>query len=422
MILKESYGIRNWQKNIFSKNGLEDAITFESKGALRWRNFRSVGTNNPGWRKALAAGSDATTPMSGVRFRCELGPGLIEWKGRDLQNEALPPSFNPTYPRINRTIGQLIVPSVPATGSTSQIAINQAIKNFIAKARSAQRELQGGVLLGELGQTVKFLKDSAKGLRNALSGHLTSLSKAKGGFSKASNKAKRKYLANKWLEFQYAAKPLYADIQDAARAAARIALNDYPPRKRVEGHGSYKSRDVTEEQIIVGTFNTYFTWVTEVTSEAKFYGSVILATPDSGTPNLDILGLTGKDFLPTIWELIPYSFLIDYFTNIGDLVSAVSFSSSNFGWKARGTKDVCTVKNGGAYKTSFYQQGPFGATSWNEAYLSLGSALYEKVDISRSSHTGYLIPTLEFSLPGSSSLKWANVAALLYQHNRIIPF
>jgi hypothetical protein len=424
MKLKESYGRRDWQKSNFSQNGLDPPLTSESKGYLTWRNFRQAGDNFPNWRKSIMSGADTTTTMSGVKYRCELSPGVIEWHGRDLQNEALPPSFNPTYPRVNRTIGQLIVPAVPVTGSTSQVAINQAIKNFIAKARSAQRELQGGVLLGELGQTVRFLKDSAKGLRNLTQGHLTSLSKAKRGFKGASGKAKRKYLANKWLEFQYAAKPLYNDIQDAAHAAARIALDDYPPHKRVSAFGTYTSQTVTEEQIIVGTFNTYFNWVTKVRSECRFYGSVRLTSAAAGkfSPNMEILGLTAKDFLPTVWELIPYSFLIDYFTNIGDLVSAVSFSSSNFAWKARGTKDVASVENTGPYKTSFYVQGPFGATSWNDASLSLGSALYERTDISRNSHTGYLIPTLEFSLPGSSSLKWANVGALLYQHNRIIPF
>lgn len=423
MSLKQSYGIRNWSKQIYAKNGVDDPVTFDSSGALRWRNFVSTGENNKLWRKAIKNGTDATTAMSGVKFRCELGTGAIVWQGRDLQNEALPPSFNPTFPRINRTLGQLIVPSVPVTGSTSQVAINQAIKNFISKARSAQSELQGGVLLGELGQTVKFLKDAAKGLRGLAHGHLTSLSKAKGGFKGSSGQIKRKYLANKWLEFQYAAKPLYNDIQDAAHAAARIALQDFPPRKRVSAFGKFSSRIVEPSEIVVGTFSTSFDWITEVVSECRFNGSVILATPDTGHPSMEILGIAGnRDFLPTVWELIPYSFLLDYFTNLGDLVSAVSFHSANFGWKARGTKDTCTVKNGGPAKSFFYAQGPFGATSWNEATLSLGSALYEKVDISRSPHTGFLIPTLEFSLPGSSSLKWANVGALLYQHNRIIPF
>lgn len=32
--------------------------------------------------------------------------------------------------------------------------------------------------------------------------------------------------------------------------------------------------------------------------------------------------------MPTVWELIPYSFLIDYFTNVGDVLQALSTDTS----------------------------------------------------------------------------------------------
>jgi hypothetical protein len=45
-------------------------------------------------------------------------------------------------------------------------------------------------------------------------------------------------------------------------------------------------------------------------------------------------GLLPERFLPTVWELIPYSFVADYFINVGDIISSYAFHRENiaFGW------------------------------------------------------------------------------------------
>lgn len=38
----------------------------------------------------------------------------------------------------------------------------------------------------------------------------------------------------------------------------------------------------------------------------------------------DMLGLHPRALLPTLWEVIPFSFLVDYFSNVGDILNSVS--------------------------------------------------------------------------------------------------
>lgn len=43
-------------------------------------------------------------------------------------------------------------------------------------------------------------------------------------------------------------------------------------------------------------------------------------------------GIMPSQFLPTVWELIPYSWLVDYFTNMGDIVAAACRNYGDLSW------------------------------------------------------------------------------------------
>jgi hypothetical protein len=44
-----------------------------------------------------------------------------------------------------------------------------------------------------------------------------------------------------------------------------------------------------------------------------------------------IISMSGFDlrsFVPTVWELVPYSFIVDYFSNVGDCLMALGVDTS----------------------------------------------------------------------------------------------
>jgi hypothetical protein len=127
--------------------------------------------------------------------------------------------------------------------------------------------------------------------------------------------------------------------------------------------------------------------------------------------SVGLLGFRWEDFIPTVWELIPYSFLVDYFTNIGDVLSA--WSHQDFGQRWACKTVITTVDR---------QVAGQRLNSNAESALSLGQLDeidFDKYNVTRrykevvrDLYTGDFVPSLAFEVPGIGSLKWINVGAL----------
>lgn len=152
---------------------------------------------------------------------------------------------------------------------------------------------------------------------------------------------------------------------------------------------------------------------TVVTAKASCYIKGGVSAKASG-PTLEnaaqLFGFTPEEFVPTIWNLLPWSFLVDYFTNIGDVLEATFFDRSGVTWTSM-TSVTETVYSS--------HVRPLPLNGWSGS-ISGGSCKVTKKVMSRS-EIAPLIPTLEVSLPGSPQ-KWINMAALLAQHKKLVPY
>jgi hypothetical protein len=135
---------------------------------------------------------------------------------------------------------------------------------------------------------------------------------------------------------------------------------------------------------------------------------------------LALSGFNLKEFVPTAWELIPYSFLVDYFSNIGEILEASVVNLSNLAYYGR------TIRS--RRKQAFYGVPDFDKnnTYWEfeqDLVTVTGSvgkliATYSKV----SRDIPILgIPSLQIELPKFGT-KWLNLAALAASHNRSVPY
>jgi hypothetical protein len=128
-----------------------------------------------------------------------------------------------------------------------------------------------------------------------------------------------------------------------------------------------------------------------------------------------LLGFDPSSFLPTVWELIPYSFLIDYFTNIGDVIEGWSQLGINLAWCNRTTKKSLVVKSSSFSNKLISKQ----LTGLNYEAVSFEPSLgvVEKSVVSRAQFNGVRNPGLIFRMPSFGSQKWLNIAALVYGRN-----
>lgn len=119
--------------------------------------------------------------------------------------------------------------------------------------------------------------------------------------------SKSKTFADNYLEFHFGWSPLLADIYSAAQV-----LEDGIPPQTVRGRGVGK--DVVK---IYGTFPNYEQW--EHTAKCQLIADVVI-----DNPNLNLLERLGvANPIAVLWEVVPWSFVVDWFSNIGQFLTAL---------------------------------------------------------------------------------------------------
>lgn len=142
--------------------------------------------------------------------------------------------------------------------------------------------------------------------------------------------------ATQWLALQYGWKPLLSDIYGIAEELA----NRHMDRPRTEKIKASASESITNIEVIEGPGNTRT--ITSTISVSIRGGFEITAGPEQ---KLVKLGITNPALLA--WELLPYSFIVDWFLPIGNYIStwdATWFQSAKNGYlSTKVTKTEHTV-------------------------------------------------------------------------------
>jgi hypothetical protein len=348
-----------------------------------WTNSRS-GTSFPRWRAKVKAHENATTTMTANKIEIEATPGFFYAKTKF-------PNGNPlsTGQFQGMSCGLPSTTNFLSTDIFSGSAANDAAGVWYSKVRNKMASMKGLVFAGESPEAKRMMFDRASKMIAMIDPHQRRLKKRWRG--KGSKRAKLKLLSDSWLELQFGWLPLASDIEDAYHTLQ----NPVPMFKRVKAYGNYgyalpcSPTSVQGSGInrIEGTVSeTHFTQV-------KFYGEIVARTTNQVEPLQDF-GLGVREFLPTLYEILPWSFAFDYFTNIGTIVSSLSYATVVNNWVAQ---DVIRQKQRKATATgdAFVQNG-----QTKEVFVNISSSYSMTAsDITRSPVTNVPIPSLSFKLP-----------------------
>lgn len=116
-----------------------------------------------------------------------------------------------------------------------------------------------------------------------------------------------------WLTYSYGVKPLVQDVYNGIDIITRKPENRFWPKP---GKG-YDERILTESYTY--TTNTFVKLRERMRVQAKCGGIVVITNPNVFA--LSSLGLTNP--VAWAWELIPFSFVVDWFVNVGDVLSSM---------------------------------------------------------------------------------------------------
>jgi hypothetical protein len=132
------------------------------------------------------------------------------------------------------------------------------------------------------------------------------------------NPSVKKSLANNWLQLQYGWKPLLSDIEGFLKIMGnQLGAQDHVVR--VRGSASAQERTVANLPLVGPDHppgKTYMSYRTKVKFQVRFR---------MDNPLLALFAQTGfTNPINLVWELIPFSFVVDWFLPIGSYLEALS--------------------------------------------------------------------------------------------------
>ncbi|DAD51715.1 maturation protein [ssRNA phage Zoerhiza.2_10] len=124
----------------------------------------------------------------------------------------------------------------------------------------------------------------------------------------------RKSFANNWLEYHFGWEPLVRDIYDAAE----VVNNPLKTFSMAKGTG----KTIDPLRSIFVNFGSTFNTTQVYNSYMAYQGGRVQSITSGTAHTLDQFGLINPAVI--LWELVPFSFVVDWFTNVGDVLASYS--------------------------------------------------------------------------------------------------
>jgi hypothetical protein len=357
------------------------------------------------YRRAIRNKESATTGMgvNGKSLHLDTGGSLfMRWElDPDYGKQTYVVEAHGTFVR-EEDLTELDLPS----GWNDEV-YNLALQRFLGRCQAALRPFQGGVFLGELKETIHAIRHPLSALNSSIFGYFGTANKRLRGIRRSGSRAERlvrvkDVVANTYLEYAFGWKPLVSDIDGALQAL--VQYNTYrEPVVAVRAGASKKYSNPYATHWALGTGSVLAEWLEVHEVNIQMYGAVSCRAGCESDTIRRSIGLTIPDVLPSLWELIPYSFVVDYFTNIGAIIDAACFNTAAVRWWNIATRVESS-------RTLVVQQySPFASPNGHEYLKEMnfssnppGSISMRKFEMSRSRGISLGVPSLTFRTPFSS--------------------
>lgn len=284
--------------------------------------------------------------------------------------------------------------------SNDDIALIGKLRNKICGS-----DFDMGVFLGEGHQTLALIANSARRISKALLAlkrrdvrMLRDALQIPRAHKLKDLRKNPEAVADVWIEVQYGWRPLVDDAYGAAQALAQMLNFPMVQTYRVRKHKAMKATVVPDVQAAMDYEFAGFT-----------RGQLIARLKEVNVPQL--IGLT--DPASVAWELLPWSFVADWFIPIGEYLSARGLASAVSGVFVTTKTTKRAFKVNSIYTNNPYVQWPGhspynGVKPWYRQFYC---------NVERTVSTSLQVPLPSFK-PLGKALSWmhcSNAVALLVQ-------
>lgn len=422
--------------------------TFNSSGSLLpsdlgFSSTRS-GERMPDYKQKIRDGLQASTPFVSDRSKVA---ALYETEKYLLTYSQKTSPFNNHRFRYEGVPFSMESPITHLSTSTSN-ARAIALTKIYKKIRSEFEHMSAPAFFAEFAEVVHQFGHPFQALVRHFHFHLNKLESAKRGLLSKHVKVRfnkdrspitefsmidRKYvtramkqewldiLAATWLETSFGLWPLLSDAETAAETLARwVSEVDIAPqwRSKIQSRGEdlkSSSAYAGEFQLPPSSKQKYLLFTKKVTTRRVQY-TVGLSAPPMAPPGTlerlaQLYGITPANVVPAAYEAIPWSWLLDYFTNVQEILESVFTSTAQVKW-------ICLTES---QKTELYYTTRWSSiqdfSPWTLDTLKrgndAGSAKLVRTTLTRSTPTSLGVPPLYFEHPFEKDKKVANMISVL---------
>lgn len=214
-------------------------------------------------------------------------------------------------------------------------------------------------------------------------------------FVKSHAFSKTRGLANLWLTYTYGVKPLLASLYGAADESLRVVIN------KLDRFRGRSSETVQNPRIIMDsifgnqTFRATGSFKVSCTIGVSLY-----------VPSFDITRWTTLNPLNLAWELTPYSFVVDWFLNVGSYLSNMETYLANSSRFRQGYETQLQAWNLSISSIN---------TTFSDGFVNINTGRSSGVWIDRTILSDYPIPSLPSFKANLGSSRLVSAASLLAQ-------
>jgi hypothetical protein len=422
----------SWRGRYWIRGGLEGSVPIdETSATLRHYGFTRVAGDVPFFRWLIRRNTNASGNLSVNVSNAEVSDLVSESQVRVGTSPSSPDWNKVTKFGLEGAFQGANVPEPISShsGSPSMVKANAiAIRCLQSKWTKRRRQFSGGVFLGELGKTIMMVIRPAKALRAKLSSFSQRASKI--AKRRARGDSVTKVLADTWLESVFGWKPLISDIQDGALALARTVEKDVLERHQFRCFGQDEvtlNPFATPFRLGLGLGDVHsFIAYTHTVARAQMilYGVWCARVADSALASSSarrlatLSGFNWEDIPSQAWELVPWSFVVDYFSNVGDVIESAANTLNGPLWieqvQITETETIRDIVPDPSDAAQFYGARFISQQSSN----SRSRSSYRT--ILRGAYGGSFQTDLSFRLPIGT--QWLNLAALAAGGRSFQPF
>jgi len=269
-----------------------------------------------------------------------------------------------------------------------------------ARIKMKQKSVDLGVAFAERNATAKLLGDTARRIArsfNNLKRGQVRAAMRELGIANSKREPRGSNVPNKWLELQYGWKPFLSDVYGASEALSKAPLSDWrvTAKAQVNSNALWTS---TDKQF---TNNQGLGFCVAKAERGAFVRIDALPSNDLIMSSAS-LGVTNP--LLIAWELVPYSFVVDWALPIGQWLDSVD---ALLGFGPASTSSTSYVK------CDWLDQGMNGTDPNGDVWTNEWTGSQRVIEVRRTASQGVPLPTFPSIKDPRSLGHMANGLALL---------